>query len=187
MVAEHDSGAAFLARHTIENPAAQARTKRTIGFVFRQFVRDDGICVLGDDPVFDAEAFQIVRQNMFGKTGLALIKIAGDKLCFQGALPFQVQKRCEQRIAVLAAGEAHQPFLRAAIPAAVTARAIHAETPDSFLGLAQETLSELLERDRRGRMRVSGRQPAGAIFCFLVKGGAVGHESASLLGRSLKP
>ena len=105
-----------------------------------------GVAVL--DAVRDAHAGEELGQHGRREAGLALVEVAGEELDRQQAAPSQLGQRREQRVAVLAAGEADQP--------AVAGRD-HGVGLDRLAGLAHDALAQLAElggRRRAGEERV---------------------------------
>jgi hypothetical protein len=110
------------------------------------------------DPVRHAHPRQKFRQDGCGKSGLALIEIAGQQINRQKATPFQLVKHRKQGIAILAARQAHQPFRRGPVAAAFD----HPVLLDRFARMAHDPFAELLEL-RRGRRALEQRVYFGFI------------------------
>src|SRR3546814_5471472 len=70
MVAQCDLVESLLFGERVQRAAAQARAQRAHGLAFRHHARDHRVGVLLEDPVFDAERFQVLRQHVFREAGL---------------------------------------------------------------------------------------------------------------------
>jgi hypothetical protein len=151
MVAERDLGEAFGLRIRIQRAAAQARTQRAQRLAFRHHARDHRVGVLLEDAIVDADRFQVGRQHVFGKARLLLVEVDGGDRESHRCLLLQLQQDVEQRVAVLAAGQAdHDPV----------AFADHAEIGDRAADLVAQALAELVLLARtatRGRLGLGER------------------------------
>ena len=103
VMAEHDGLAAFLAGDAVEDAPAQARAHGTIGAPGFDLFGDDGIGVFGDDLERHANRGKPVRQHVLRKARLALVKVAGNQVNRQGALPLEIHQHGEQAVGILAA------------------------------------------------------------------------------------
>ena len=109
VVAEDDGGAALLAGDAVEVAAAEARAERAVGAALGDLVGDDGIGVAVLDAVRHAHAGEELGEHGGREAGLALVEVAGEEVDRQQAAPFELGEGGEQRVAVLAAGEADEP------------------------------------------------------------------------------
>lgn len=108
MVAESDLVAAEFLGSPVNNAATQAGTQRARCLAFGNLFLDDGVGVGLDNPVFDAQAVEILRQDMFWKTGLLLVEIHGNQAEFDRCALLQGHQHIEQGVGVLAPRQANQ-------------------------------------------------------------------------------
>ena len=87
VMAEHNRIAALFASDPVENAPSQTRAEGAKCPIFRDFIGHDRIGVLGLNPILDADFIQPIGQDMFGKSGLAMIEIAGEQIDRQRPLP----------------------------------------------------------------------------------------------------
>jgi len=154
VMAEDHRLAALLAGDPIEVAAPKPRAKRAIGAPLRDGAHDHRIGVAPLDPMRDAVAGQKVRQDLGGKTRLRLIQIAGEEIDGQQPTPFQVEEDCEERVGILAAGEADQP---------AGAGPHHPVDGKRLADLAHQPLPQLSERDAFRRIAEEGMGVVGRI------------------------
>src|SRR6476646_760259 len=71
---------------------------------------DDRISVFLDDAIWDADLREVIRQDLFRKSGLLLVEVYRNDLELDRCTPPNVQKQVEKGVTVLAAGQAdHYP------------------------------------------------------------------------------
>ena len=66
---------------------------------------DDRVCIFFDDTERNADLGQIIRQDIFGKTGLLLIEVNGEDLELDRSSPLHIKQQIEHRVTVLSARE----------------------------------------------------------------------------------
>src|SRR5690606_17865108 len=126
---------AELVGDAIENSAAKARAEPAHRLTRADHAGDDGVSVLLDDAVLDAERVEIPRQHLGREARLLLVEIDGDDLEVDGSAALQAQQHVEQRVRVLAARKAHHDAV---------AVLDHAVIDDRAADLASELRLQLL-------------------------------------------
>jgi hypothetical protein len=144
---EHERVAPLLAGDAIKIAAPEPRAQRAIGCALGNLGDDGRIGVPILDPVRNAVAGEEFRQDMLREIGLALVEIAGQKIDVEYAAPVEVDQQRQERVGILAAREADEPFRTSA---AADLRH-HAEILDGRSRLPNEPLAQLVERDARRR------------------------------------
>src|SRR4051812_33674306 len=164
MMAERDLRRAELAGGAIERAAAQARAERAHGLALRHDALHHGIGVLLDDAEGHAARLQILRQHVPGESRLLLVEVHRDELEAHRRLGLQREQHIQQRVAVLAAGEAHHDAV---------ALGDHAEVGDRLAHLAADAFGELsglvvgfaaVAQDGNGHTKRE-RPPSTAMIC----------------------
>jgi tRNA 2-thiocytidine biosynthesis protein TtcA len=95
-----------LQREAVQGAAAQAAAKPALRAALGDHAPDHGIRILLDDVVRHAERLEIVGQHALRETGLLLVEVHGGELEAHGGGALQRQEHVEQRVRVLAAGQA---------------------------------------------------------------------------------
>ena len=111
MVTECDLGHAILGRPAIERPATQARAQSAHRLAFGYYPLDYRIGVLLDDVKRHTESLQILRQHLFRKTRLLLVKIDGNELEAHWRTALQRKQDIKQRVGILATRETDHDFV----------------------------------------------------------------------------
>jgi len=110
VVAECDLGGTEFRSHPIEDAAAQARAKAAHRLALGHQLLDDRVGVLVLDVEGHAARAQVLRQHVFGEAGLLLVEVDGNQLEVHRRALAHRDQQVEQRMAVLAAGQAdHDP------------------------------------------------------------------------------
>ena len=124
-----------LARHAVEHAAAQARAQRAHRLAFGDHALHDAVGVLLDDAERHADARRGSRAARApGKPGCFWSRFTATSSNGTGALLAQAQQHVEQRVAVLAARQAHHHLV---------ARLDHREVGDRLAHQAAQALGEL--------------------------------------------
>jgi hypothetical protein len=155
MMAERDLRRAQFARHAIQDAAAQPRAQRAGGLALGHEALDDAVRILILDVKRNIELRQIFRQHVLRKARLLLVEVHGHDLEVDRRALTQAQQHVEQRVAVLAARQAHHHLV---------ALLDHVVVADRLADLAREPLEELVvlvgflllaarERGALGRLR----------------------------------
>ncbi len=135
MVAERDLGGAELARHAVEDAAAQPRAQRAGGLALGHQPLDDAVGVLVLDVERHADPRQVLGQDVLGKARLLLVEVDGDDLEVDRRALAQAQQDVEHRVAVLAARQADHHLV---------AVLDHVVVADRLADLAREPLEQLV-------------------------------------------
>src|ERR1035438_5657218 len=138
-MAERDLRRADLGCDLVERAAAQARAEAAHRLAFGHEALDDAIRVLLDDAELQAARRQVLGQHMAGEAGLLLVEIDRDDLEVEPRALAQFAEDVEQRVAVLAAGDADHDAV---------ARFDHREVDDRLADQAVQPLAELDDVDR---------------------------------------
>ena len=110
VVTKGDFSRAQFGGGAVENTATQARAQGAGGFPFRDFILHNPVGIFFDDLILNADAFQILRQNMFRETWLLLIEVHRHQAEANGRALLQIAQNFQHGIAVFAAREAnHNP------------------------------------------------------------------------------
>jgi hypothetical protein len=97
---------------------------------------------------------QKLGQHMFWKPRLPLVQVTCQQVHRQQPPPLQVRQDGQQGVAILAAGQAHQPAL-------ARAPANHRKVVQRLAHLPHQPLAQLLERHAVGRTPQQDRPAAG--------------------------
>jgi hypothetical protein len=149
MVAEGDLRRAELVRHAVEHAPAQPRAQAAHRLSLGDHALHDAVGVLHLDVERHAQRVQVVGQHVLRKSRMPLVEVHRDDLERDRRLGAQPQQDVEQRVAVLAAREAHHHLV---------ARLDHAEVGDRLPHLAAQALGEL-RRLEFGLARILGDRP----------------------------
>ena len=157
VVAERDLGGAQLARHAVQDAAPQPRAQAAHRLSLGHEALDDAVGILVLDPERHAQAAQVRGQHLGREARLLLVEVDGDEVEAHRRARAQRQQDVEQRVAVLAAGQAdHDPV------ALLDHRVVGDRLPD----LALQPLAQLVGLER-GLARVG----AAAAVAGLAGGG----------------
>ena len=111
VVAQRDLGEALCLGMRIQRTTAQARTQRAHGASFRDHPADHRVGVLFDDLESYAKALQVGGQHAGVVAWLFLVQVHGDQFEFHRCLFLQLQQHVQQRVAVLATGQADHDLI----------------------------------------------------------------------------
>ena len=135
MVAEGDLGRAELAGDAVEHAAAQARAQRAGGLALGNHALHHRVGVLILDVEGHAQFLEVGGQHFGRKTRLLLVEVHGDELEAHRRDLAQLQQDVEERMAVLAAGEADHDAV---------AVLDHVEVADGLADVAAQALGQLV-------------------------------------------
>ena len=107
VMTQRDLGRAQPAGVMVERAAAQPRAQAAHRLAGWDQPLDDAVGVLRDHLVADAERFEVLRQDVGRKPRLLLVEVDGHELEAHRRGTLQRQQQVEQRVGVLAAGQAH--------------------------------------------------------------------------------
>ena len=135
VMAERDLGRAELARHAVQDAAAQPRAQPAGGLAFGDQALDDAVGVLLLDVERNAELLQVVGQHVLRKARLLLVEVDRDDVEVDRRAFAQPHQDVEHRVAVLAARQAHHHLV---------AVLDHVEVDDRLADLAAQPLEQLV-------------------------------------------
>ena len=108
MVPEGDLVAAQLHRRVVEDAPAEPGAHRTLGLPRRGLLQDDGVGVLAQHPERHRLAGEVIRQQMSGKSRMALVERHRQQLEPDRGSPLQQAEQVKQRVGVLPSRHPHQ-------------------------------------------------------------------------------
>ena len=108
VMAERDLVAAEFLGDAVDDAAAQARAERAGRLAGRDLLLDDRVGVLLDDAELDAELAEVLGQDVRREAGLLLVEVHRDQAELDRRALLQRHQQREQRVRVLAAGDADE-------------------------------------------------------------------------------